>query len=224
MKQVVIFISLRSLQLARIQPWCESWWRMSGQSGLRVIISMKRFCLCEVVYERILLLHCNLLASHFHVVSWTSRFNLDLDYSSLYYYLTSNTDVATSPVSLYFLAHLSTKCSGWAIVTGLCLSSVVVRLPSYVVRHSSSVNFFYLKIFSSETAHWILTKLHRNDPYVVLYLSCSRGHNFTLNYIRKTSNDFLSWTANGNLTKLNRKGPWVVLDQNCSNGFDWLHK
>jgi len=25
------------------------------------------------------------------------------------------------------------------------------------------------------------------------------GHNFTLNYIRKTSNDFLSWTANWNL-------------------------
>jgi len=50
------------------------------------------------------------------------------------------------------------------------------------------------------------------------------GHSFTLNYIRKTSNDFLSWIANGNLTKLNRKGPWVVLYQNCSNGFDWLHK
>jgi len=38
------------------------------------------------------------------------------------------------------------------------------------------------------------------------------GHNFTLIYIRKTSNDFLSWTANGNLTKLNRNGPWVVLN------------
>jgi len=44
------------------------------------------------------------------------------------------------------------------------------------------------------------------------------GHNFTLNYIRKTSNDFFAWTANGNLTKLNRNGPWVVLYQNCSNG------
>jgi len=36
------------------------------------------------------------------------------------------------------------------------------------------------------------------------------GHNFTLNYIMKTSNNFLSWTANGNLTKLDRNGRWVV--------------
>ena len=55
------------------------------------------------------------------------------------------------PSSINVLAHLSTKC---AIVTGLCPSSVVVRRPST----------FYLNIFSSETAHWILTKLHRNDP------------------------------------------------------------
>jgi len=48
------------------------------------------------------------------------------------------------------------------------------------------------------------------------------GHNFTLNYIRKSSND-ISWTANGNLTKLNRNCPSVVPYQNCSNGFDWLH-
>jgi len=40
--------------------------------------------------------------------------------------------------------------------------------------------------------------------------SCPGGHNFTLIYIRKTSNVFLSWTANGNLTKHNRNGPWVV--------------
>jgi len=39
---------------------------------------------------------------------------------------------------------------------------------------------------------------------------CPGVHNFTLNFIRKTSNDFLSWTANGKLTKLNRNGPWVV--------------
>ena len=41
-----------------------------------------------------------------------------------------------------FLAHLSTKCSGWAIVIGLCPSSVVVRRPSSVVRRPSCVNFF----------------------------------------------------------------------------------
>jgi len=53
---------------------------------------------------------------------------------------------------------------------------------------------------------------------------CPGGHNFTLNYLRKTLNDFLSWTAYGILTKLNRNGPWVVPYKNCSNGSDWLDK
>ena len=64
-----------------------------------------------------------------------------------------------------FLAHLSTKCSGWAIVTGLC---------------PLSVNLFYLNIFSSETTHWIWTKLHRNDPWVVPYQSCSNGSDWCI--------------------------------------------
>ena len=76
---------------------------------------------------------------------------------------------AISTLKITFLAHLSTKCSGWAIVTGLCPSSVVVRRPSCVRK------LFYLNIFSSETTHWILTKLHRNDPWVVPYQSCSNG-------------------------------------------------
>ena len=50
------------------------------------------------------------------------------------------------------------------------------------------------------------------------------GHNFTLNYIGKTANDFFFWTADGNFTKLNRNGPWVVPFQKCSNGSDWLLK
>jgi len=56
---------------------------------------------------------------------------------------------------ILFLAHLSTL-------------SAVRRRPSCVVR-----KLFYLNIFSSETAHWILTTLHRNDPCVVPYQSCS---------------------------------------------------
>jgi len=46
--------------------------------------------------------------------------------------------------------------------------------------------------------------------------------NFTLKYIRKTSNNFFSWTANGNLTKqeCSLGGPF----QNCSNDSDWLLK
>jgi len=32
---------------------------------------------------------------------------------------------------------------------------------------------FHSNDFSSETIHWILTKLQRNDPYVFLYQICS---------------------------------------------------
>ena len=53
--------------------------------------------------------------------------------------------------------------------------SVVRRRASSVVRRASSVNLFYLNIFSSKTTHWILTKLHRNDPWVVPYQNCSNG-------------------------------------------------
>ena len=51
------------------------------------------------------------------------------------------------------------------------------RALSIVRRRASSVvhKLFYLNIFSSETTHWILTKLHRNDPWVVPYQSCSNG-------------------------------------------------
>ena len=42
------------------------------------------------------------------------------------------------------LAHLSTKCSWWAIVVSGCPSSVVVRRASSVVRRPSSVNIWCL--------------------------------------------------------------------------------
>ena len=47
-------------------------------------------------------------------------------------------------------------------------------------------------------------------PLPKLFKLCPWGQNFTLNYIRKSSNDIFYWTTNGNLTKLNRNGPWVV--------------
>ena len=55
--------------------------------------------------------------------------------------------------------------------------SVVRRRASCVVRRASCVvrKLFYLNIFSSETTHWIWTKLHRNDSWVVPYQSCSNG-------------------------------------------------
>ena len=60
-----------------------------------------------------------------------------------------------------------------AIVTGLC--------PFFVVRQH-----FYLNIFSSETAHWILTKLHRKDSRVVPYQSCSKHFSWLLKYMYVT--------------------------------------
>jgi len=84
-----------------------------------------------------------------------------------------------------FLAHLSTKCSGWAIVTGLCPSSSVVRRASCVVR-----KLFYLNIFSSETTHWIWTKLYRNDPWLVPYQSCSNGSDWLHKYVTGSKSRF----------------------------------
>ena len=49
------------------------------------------------------------------------------------------------------------------------------------------------------------------------------GHNFTLTYKGKTSNDIFSLTTNGNLTKLHRNDPWMVPYQSCSNRSIWLH-
>jgi len=51
------------------------------------------------------------------------------------------------------------------------------------------------------------------------------GQNFTLNFIRKTSNfDLLSRTADGSLAKLNRYDPRVIPYQSCWNGSDWMRK
>jgi len=77
-------------------------------------------------------------------------------------------DIFYSPVNIWntyisFLAHLSTKCS----VSFCDLSMSVVRRPC--VRAST----ISLNNISSETAYRILTKLHRNDPWVVPYQNCS---------------------------------------------------
>ena len=104
-----------------------------------------------------------------------------------------NTHMKSNILEFLFvlLAHLSTKCSGWAIVTGLCPSSVV-RRPSSVVRRASSVvrKLFYLNIFSSETTHLIWTKLHRNDPWVVPYQSCSNDSDWLHKLVTGSKNRF----------------------------------
>ena len=70
-----------------------------------------------------------------------------------------------------FLAHLSTTCSGGAIVTGHRPSSVRPSVcPS--VRPSVRPLTISLKIFSSKTRRPILIKLGRNVPWVKLYKNC----------------------------------------------------
>ena len=150
-------------------------------------------------------------------------------------------------LSTPFILLFSSKCSGWAIVTGLC--------PSSFLRRPSCVNFLLLKTsslkpligfwpnFTGMIPRWSPTKVVGRSFYI-WYIASSRsplpklfklcpwgqnwprpgGHNFTLNYIWKTANDFFSWTANGNLTKVTRNGPCVVPYRNCLNGSDWLHK
>jgi len=85
-------------------------------------------------------------------------------------------DICTQRHSV-FLAHLSTKCS-----VSFCDPSMSgVRRPSSVrpcVRASVRPSTISLNYISSKTAYWILTKPHRNDPWVVLYQSCSNRYSW----------------------------------------------
>ena len=45
---------------------------------------------------------------------------------------------------------------------------------SVICRVSSTIVFF--KDISSLTTGWILTKLGRNDPYMVLFNNCANGY------------------------------------------------
>ena len=69
--------------------------------------------------------------------------------------------------SYSFLAHLSTLCSGGAIVTGHRPASVRPSVCPSVCPLTIS-----LKIFSSKTRRPILIKLGRNVPWVKLYKNC----------------------------------------------------
>ena len=104
--------------------------------------------------------------------------------------------------------------------------SVVVRRASFVVR-----KLFYWNIFSSKTAYWILTKLHRNDPWVVIVqivpvgcISRSRGKKkgfqnailkniLVWNYIAQSFHIWYIASSKGPLPKLLKLSP-------CGN--NWL--
>ena len=70
--------------------------------------------------------------------------------------------------------------------------SVVRRRPYSIVRRPSCVvrKLLYLNVFSFETAHWILTKLHRNDPWVVPYQSGSNCSSWMHKKVTGSKNRF----------------------------------
>jgi len=83
-----------------------------------------------------------------------------------------------------------------------------------LVRHYKAQSFHFWYISSSRGP---LSKLFKLCPWGQNWLRPG-GHNFTLNYIRKTSNEIFSWTAYGNWIKLHRNDSWVVFYQSCSKG------
>ena len=122
-------------------------------------------------------------------------------------------------LSMFFLAHLSTKCSWWAIVTGLCPSSCVGRRASCVVR-----KLFYLNIFSSETTHWILTKLHRIPGWsptkvvqMVLIGCISRSRGQKIGFQNAIFKKKFSETTRPRAFIFGIKHHLEVLYQSCSN-------
>jgi len=70
-----------------------------------------------------------------------------------------------------------------------------VLLWSFNVRRPSSVRAsvrqqFPVNNISSETAYWILTKLQRNDPWVVLYQICSNRSSWLHKKVTGSKNRF----------------------------------
>ena len=84
----------------------------------------------------------------------------------MHVYVIKHLNISLKPVVIFFIKSTATM----SVVCRRPSSVVVRRRPSCVVR-----KLFYLNIFLSETARWILTKLHRNDPWVVFYQTCSNG-------------------------------------------------
>jgi len=78
------------------------------------------------------------------------------------------------------LAHLSTKCSWWAIVVSGCPSSVVVRRPSSVVRRASSVvrrpSTFDVYTLETTFVTWFWWNLIRMFVLTISRLSSNMGH------------------------------------------------
>jgi len=150
----------------------------------------------------------------------------------------------------FFLAYLSTKSVNFFIQTisslkpligfwpnftgmipGWSLTKFVQTLPLGCLSTSEGQKIGFQNAILKNVLVWN----YKAQSFHIWYIASSRGplpklnyapggYNFTLNYIRKTSNDFFSWTATGNLTKLDRNGPRVVPYLNFSNGCDWLHK
>ena len=90
----------------------------------------------------------------------------DSDSDSFNISICKNTFVFVMNISSYAITFKLT----WARSPASVVRRACVRA---CVRASVRASTISLNNISSETTYWILTKLHRNDPWVVLYQSCS---------------------------------------------------
>jgi len=100
----------------------------------------------------------------FGTYSWTSLIRTLLVQTIQYFEWT---------IPVPFLAHLSTKCSWWAIVVSGCPSSVVVRRASCVVRRVSTFNVYTLE---TTFVTWFWWNLIRMFVSTISRPSSNMGH------------------------------------------------
>ena len=121
-----------------------------------------KWCICSFITKNIVLHHLQCSRQFWSIIV------SELLFTYLYVFFLSFWNISVDLAQTFkhwaqvlyrlFFAHLSTKCSWWAIVKGFCPLSVVGHHASCVV-----LQHCYLHIFS-EMAKWILTKLYSNDP------------------------------------------------------------
>jgi len=115
----------------------------------------------------------------------------------------------TSPLKplIGFWPNFTGMIPGWSPI------KVVQTVPVGCISRSRGQEI----VFQNAIFKNLLVRNYMAQSFHIWYIASSRGplpklfklcpwggHNFTLNYIRKTSNDIYSWTTNGNLTKLHR--------------------
>jgi len=72
----------------------------------------------------------------------------------------------------------------------LYFKGTYIRCLDSLCRSIWRITFGPFTVIFSETAHWIFTKLHRKDPWVVPYQSCSNHFSWLHKYVTGSKNRF----------------------------------